>query len=316
MLKNRVCVALREMSWSLAGLALLLSSLLSGCQTAPTTVRETPERQMRSAERMMEPIRITPETIVIDARSRFDYSVAHIPRSIPLQWSDFTEPEAGQRGILQKDTFAITRRLARSGIGPSTPVVVVGYGRAGGGEEGRMAWMLAYLGVEQVQFAHIDSFKARMSNAVEDDFPKPVPIWKPDVMESLNVTRQEVKFSMNQRAMHQPASYQGGVPALYRLIDVRSERGYMNREGLGARKPIPNMEAINIPWQEFFTNDLRPSREVAQRLREVGVLPEHRIIVIDEGGVASAAVTMALRALGFSKAGNYSGGLNDLTSSR
>ena len=45
--------------------------------------------------------------------------------------------------------------LARAGIAPDSSVVVLGRGLQGEGEEGRIAWMLAYLGVPNIQFANI-----------------------------------------------------------------------------------------------------------------------------------------------------------------
>lgn len=294
------------------GLVALLF-LIAGCVTKPTKVVETQPRQMEAAEQMLAPIQMTKDTVVVDARPRFDYSTAHIPRSVSLQWSDFTEPEPGQRGIIQNDIFAAARRLARAGIGPDTQVVVVGRGVQGEGEEGRIAWMLAYLGVKRVQFAAMDSFKVRVTNLEEQNPPPSVPIWIPEPIESLNVTRDEVKFAINKKATAEPKAFrEGQPPVVYRLVDVRSEHDYMGRAGFGAEKKVPNMEAINIPWTHFFTRDLRPNTGVRDELKRLGIQPGQRVIVLDQNGVASAAVTMALRALGYSLAGNYAGGLQDL----
>ena len=283
-----------------------------GCQTAPTVARENPERKLEGAERLLAPVRVTPETVVVDARPQFEYSVAHIPRSINLQWQEFTERETAQRGILQNDLFGITRRLARFGVDPSSHVVVVGQGFKGIGEEGRIAWMLAYLGVQNVQFSDIDALKARFTNNVDEGSAKAKAIWKPEPVESLNVTRDEVLFAVNNKGMFQPIKYDNAeAPVLYRVIDVRTAREYLGR---GSRKNVPNIEAINIPWQEFFDSSLRVRSDIGEKLKTVGILPEHRIIVMDNDGVSSAACTMALRALGFSKAGNYAGGWNDLLS--
>jgi thiosulfate/3-mercaptopyruvate sulfurtransferase len=300
---------------SLLAFIALFANCLLGCVTKPTIVRENPERQMQAADYLLAPIQLTPETVVVDARPRFDYSIVHIPRSVSLQWSDFTEPQPNQKGIIQNDVFAAARRLARAGIGPETPVVVVGRGKNGDGEEGRIAWMLAYLGVKRVQFADLESFKVRMTNTEETNPPPAVPVWKPAPIESLNVTRAEVQFAMNKKATVSPQAFTpGSATVLYRILDVRGGKDYLGHVGMGAKVEVPNMEAINIPWQEFFTKDLRPNPAIKQKLIAVGVTPDQRILVIDQTGVTSANVTMALRALGFAKAGNYSGGLVDLLS--
>lgn len=298
--------------FALSALAVVATA---GCQTAPTVANDNPDRRIEApGASMMKPIVITPETVIVDARHAFEYSGAHIPRSINLNWADFTEPEPAQRGILQADRFAITRRLARLGIDPATHVVVAGKGKQGNGEEGRIAWMLSYLGVDNVQFADIDSLGARFTNAVEAQGPKSAPMWKPEPAESLDVTRDELLFAINKRATEKPESYKGQPARLYKIIDVRDEKDYLGHVGMGAKTHVPNMGAVNIPWKQFFGDGLRPDGSIEEKLRAVGVTPDCRVIVVDQGGISSAAVTMALRSFGYALAGNYSGGLQDLLS--
>lgn len=293
--------------------SLLLTLLFAACATAPTKVKQTVERKRDSGAAQLAPIKITPQTIIVDARSAFEYSTAHVPGSVNLLWSSFNDPE--RPGVLHGDHFALARRLSWMGINPQSHVVVVGNGLGGNGEEGRVAWMLSYLGVSNVQFAELNSLKFRLTNLEEDNRPKSVPIWKPRVVESLAASRDEVIFVVNKKAVHQPVSFkQGSPPVLYRFIDVRSADDYLGREGFGARQKVPNMDAINIPWQEFFHPNMRVKTEMAARLKEVGILPQHRIIVLSEDGVSSGAVTLALRALGYSNSANYAGGLADLLS--
>lgn len=306
------CDASTKGAWRLFVVSLLVM-VMAGCQTKPTVAVDNPARKLELAEKIDDPIKITESTVVIDARTAFDYSMAHVPRSINLLWSSFTEPEpASARGVLQKDQFAITRYLARIGISPETPVLVLGRGLQGGGEEGRIAWMLAYLGVKRVQFGDINSFRTNLTNAVSSG-PQPAPVWKPEPIESLNATRAEVLHVINQRGTQQPTAFvKGAAPVLYKIIDVRSEKEYLGREGFGRVRKVPNMDAINIPWTEFFTKTFRPDKSVRERLQAVGILPEHRILVVGTDGVASGAVAMALLAMGYTQAANYSGGLVEL----
>lgn len=298
----------------LAGAAVVFF-FLAGCALAPTKVREVPERRYEGAGALASPIKIVPETVVIDARPQFEFSMVHVPHSVNMRWSDFTDPQPENRGVLLTDLGAIARRLATAGLQPSSHVVVVGKGLGGHGEEGRIAWMLGYLGFSNVQFATFESLKFRYSNIVEENALKSQQPWRPEPVESLLVTRAEVRFAINHNTVHQPAAFrQGSAPVLYRIIDVRVSDDYLGREGIGAARKIPNMEAINIPWKEFFDSSLRPRQEMLAKLTSVGVSPEHRIIVISSDGVTSGAVTMALRALGFANAGNYAGGIQDLMS--
>ncbi len=299
-----------QKSFGFGALMFSVATLIMSCAT-PTKSSVSQPRAFDEAP-LNRPVEIKAETIVVDARPAFEYSTAHVPRSVLLNWSDYTEAEPAQRGIIQSDTFAAARRLARAGISPESHVVVLGKGLQGSGEEGRLAWTLAYLGVANVQFASLDSLKPRLTNSPEANPLASVPIWKPSVVSDLNASRDEVLFAINERAVDKPASYKGQPARLYRLIDVRSEKAYLGKEGMGVVKTVPNMDAINIPWQQFFTPNLRTNQMMISQLRSMGFSIDQRLIVLDENGVASAAVTMALRSAGFSNAANYSGGLQDL----
>jgi len=289
------------------GFAFACLIALSACQTKPVKSSVNEPRAFSK-----QAVVITPETVVVDARPAFDYSTAHVPHSVSVTWSDYVEAEPAQRGIIQRDTFAAARRLARLGIAPESKVVVLGRGLNGSGEEGRVAWMLAYLGVHDVQFAALDALKPRLTNEPEAQPPASAPLWKPVIDESLNATKDEVLFAINQNAVARPVSYKGAPAKLYRFIDVRSERAYLGKEGLAAVKHVPDMGAINIPWKQFFTPAMRVDESTIKQLALMGYSPNERIIVLDEDGVASAAVAMAFRQLGYTNTANYSGGLQDL----
>lgn len=299
----------KNLSW------IFLFLILTSCQTPPTKTRETPERKFDNASGLMAPIKIAPDTIVVDARSAFEYSMAHVPKSVSLQWFDFTESEPESRGVLQQNLIGLARRLAIKGIAPNTHVVIAGRGLAGDAEEGRVAWTLAYLGIKNIQFTNLATLQPRFTNVVEEVSVRNVSAWTPEPIDSLIVTKDELRFVINNLGVHNSVSYNGRNSVSYRIIDVRSANDYLGREGFGAKKKVPNMEAINIPWKEFFDPSLRPRPELVKRLTDVGILPQNRIIVLDDSGVASGAATMALRALGFSNAGNYAGGLTELLSS-
>ena len=126
-----------------------------------------------------------------------------------------------------------------------------------------------------------DSLKPRLTNEPEASPLKSAATWKPTPVESLNATKEEVLFAINARAVDKPTSYKGAPERLYRLIDVRSERAYLGKDGLGAVKHVPNMDAINIPWKQFFTTELRPNSSTLTQLRSMGFALEDRIIVLD-----------------------------------
>lgn len=311
----------------------ILATLAIGCVTKPTVVTETSTRGFGAAPALMRPVLLDESTVILDARPAFEYSMARIPRSLNINWIDFSERDPMSRGWPQKDSFAAARRLARMGISPESKVVVFGLGPDGQGEEGRVAWLLAYLGVENVQFARFGAVKSRVTTEAlpemarsefEDtkEFPKETlpkesatdakPVWKPTLESSLIATRAEVLGAFENRAVEKAWGFQGGTPKIYRIIDVRSAKEYLGKSGGLRSRSIPNFDAMNIPWKEFFDTDMKPLPEIGERLASIGFRRDHRIVVVDNDGVASAAVTMALRAMGFVDTACYAGGYNDL----
>ena len=145
-----------------ATLLALVSIMAAACAQKPTVTHDNPERRMQPVPEAAI-LKLQSKTVVIDTRSPFEFSTGHIPKSFNLQWSEFSESQPAQHGILQADRFAIARRLARFGVDPTANVVVVGKGFSGAGEEGRMAWMLAYLGVTDLRFANLAAFKGHLT---------------------------------------------------------------------------------------------------------------------------------------------------------
>ena len=294
---------------------------LGGCATKPPPVAvENTERRIEVAEPSIpavKPVTIQESTVIIDARPAYQYSLAHIPNSLNMQWTDFTRQDPKARGMLQTDLFAHTRRLARMGIGPSTHVVVVGGGLEGAGEEWRLAWTLRYLGVENAVAVPLAYFKGHLNRLPPRPRPS-VPSWKPETEDAFLATRQEVLAVLVKGGVKHPTTPPGrpqANPRPYKILDVRSPREYLGKEGSGSQGGIPNMDAINIEWREFFNAQGRPEAGIVAKLKAVGITPDHRIIVISDKGVRSAAVTLALKELGFVDVGNYAAGLLDLVRS-
>jgi thiosulfate/3-mercaptopyruvate sulfurtransferase len=217
-----------------------------------------------------------------------------------LQWEHFILNRAPAMGRLQ-DPDSIVRRLALKGLSPEKPVIVVGEGLKGHGEEGRVAWMLFYLGFNDVQTANIDLFKDSMTNT-QTDVRENVAPWKPRLRPALDVSRIEFLDALKRRT-------QG---TSVHIIDVRSQMEYFNKKGAGHPYESPDIQALNIEWKEFFTADGRPQKSLRNKLRSVGISQNDRILVISNQGLRSGAVTWALLALGFPNAGNVTGGYPEL----
>lgn len=98
---------------------------------------------------------------VIDARARCEYERGHVPGALWMGWEDWCDrppaaaapvlSEPGYWGLLENpEDGSFRERLAEAGVTLSEPLLVYGDGRSSAGREGRIAWMLMYLGAQDV----------------------------------------------------------------------------------------------------------------------------------------------------------------------
>src|SRR4051812_24398795 len=122
-------------------IAVVCLATLSACQSKPTKAVDTPAPAWsRLIEKTLQPLKLSEDTVVLDARNEFDYGLAHWSTSIHFGWPNLVVEEKNPAGLV--DPRAAAQRLSLIGIDPKTPVVVIGYGQKGSGEEGRLAWTL------------------------------------------------------------------------------------------------------------------------------------------------------------------------------
>ena len=291
---TRPCFATRSVAKH--GLVLFLALNL-GCALKPTTGQSTREYSKSDLQIQAEkPLKIIEEMILIDARVPFEYRLAHVPNSYNLAWEDFTQDSGRSSGNLRGDVRDMAKRLALLGIGLSAPVLVIGKGAQGSGEEGRIAWMLYYLGVQNVQFVSIDYFKTKLTQ--QDSPPaQNVPDWIPQIRSSAVVGRTQFlkelfpKGHSRSKAIH--------------VIDVRTPREYLQDKAM-------DLSAINIDWREFLNEEGRVNLKIAAKLKSVGIHESSPIYVVSNRGMRSSLATMALLTMGFKNVSNFAGGYWDL----
>ncbi len=102
--------------------------------------------------------------LVVDARPRAAYLEGHIPGARHMAWEEWCAPgptsnhpitgQPGYWGRLEDDSAHArthyARQLEAHGVTHAQPVVVYADGAPSKGREGRIAWMLLYLGVRDV----------------------------------------------------------------------------------------------------------------------------------------------------------------------
>lgn len=272
-------------------LSALSLAILVSCQMSPTKVtREEPVLvESITAEKLLQD-----KPVLLDARPAFEFNLAHVPGAINIRWEDFSQTHPQSRGVLQADLFSVARRLALIGIDPETPVVVLGQGSQGAGEEGRIAWTLRVLGVKKVHTLVHSSYR-KMNTSTESPPPvKNKPYWKPVVAEPLMVDAKRFKSAVTQNLK----------PVV--VLDVRSLEEF-NLRNLSKDKKV-KVPVVNLEWREFFSAQGWPSKASEQRLQEEGVGKDSVILVISNHGVRSGAVTYALDFLGYKNVRNFAGG--------
>lgn len=272
-----------------------LSLVMMGCQSKPTKVGETYHRDLEQVVvKSQKPVQLTENTVVLDVRPAFEFGLNKIQNSQNFPWQ--TLAENAQSGELLRDSRQAALRLSLKGVKPETPVVIVGNGRAGQGEEGRLAWNLLLLGLHDVQVCTIETFRKNMTPLESPPALNEKP-WTVNERAKLSITRPEfLKLARDPKGRLESRTY---------VIDARSEKEFL---GEGQK----DLNAINIEWKHFYTPQGRPDPEIVKRLKDLGIGPNDKIILVSSRGVRSAAAAYALLALGFSRVQNFAAGLNSI----
>jgi thiosulfate/3-mercaptopyruvate sulfurtransferase len=231
---------------------------------------------------------------ILDARPASDYRRGHLPGAIRIDWTDFREGW-GRTGKLAQDLERVARRLADLGVDSRRPAVVYGNARQGWGEEGRIVWMLAYLGHPRVQlldggWAAWMEAKGRVS--VADERPL-AGRFRAAPVAALRANAADVERTLRD----------GGV-----VLDVRSNEEWRGatpyHEARGGHIP----GAVHVEWKDLLDprGGIDPAAARA-RLLAAGIKPSDRVITYCTGGVRSAEAWVILRALGYAEVRNYDG---------
>ena len=90
------------------------------------------------------------DLVLIDVRGEGAYS-SHIPGAVHSSWHEYSDPQATAKGLLDPDIARLEKRLQALGVNNSSDIVVYSNPFDNWGDEGRMFWMLHYLGHQSVK---------------------------------------------------------------------------------------------------------------------------------------------------------------------
>ncbi len=241
-----------------------------------------------------------PGLVVIDVRGRAAYEFGgHIPGAVHSTWHEYSDPQAVAKGLLNPALGQIEQILRRLGINDDSDVVIYSNPFDNWGDEGRMFWMLEYLGhprlrildggwvkwtAEKRPFEH-GSVSATMGNFTA----RPV--------QALMMVKDDLKTIVK---MPHPQTA---------ILDARSVEEYLGKEVSGIPRPGHIPSAIHLAWNGFLNKDatIKDITRIKEMLEAKGVQPSQDVICYCTGGVRSAWLYFILKLVGYSKVSNYPG---------
>ncbi|GDX79198.1 sulfurtransferase [Deltaproteobacteria bacterium] len=210
---------------------------------------------------------------VLDTRGRLAYFSGHIPGAVRVDWrigvtGGFLSGKLG-------NPSAAAAAFESIGVDVDRPVLVVGEWDRGWGEEGRIAWDLAYLGHPAISV--LEGGMAAWVGATTLSLPAP--------------TRGRFPAQPKPGLRATVASIQGGGST---VIDVRERAEFEGATPYGEARGGHIPGAVSLPWRGLLAGDM-PAAE-----------PRVPLTVYCTGGVRSAMAWLWLTDRGYSVA-NYDG---------
>lgn len=234
---------------------------------------------------------------VLDARGKRSWSAGHVPGSTAIDWKDF-RIGGGREGRLTLDTTALGAALGALGVADDRPVLVIGGGREGWGEEGRIYWMLDHLGHPDVRIvdggwpvwtdAGLPVTRARDTPPAGTFTPEPRPGSQALVGEVAAGLSNGVVFWDTREARE----FAGETPY---------------REARGGHLP----GARHLWFKDLLTESgtLKNRGELKALLAARGIPLDQPVIAYCTGGVRSGFAYAVLKELGSTAPANYDGSM-------
>jgi thiosulfate/3-mercaptopyruvate sulfurtransferase len=240
------------------------------------------------------------DVVVVDVRSRMAFTASgHIPRAVAVTWHEFSDPKSGVKGLLDPDIGRLEEKLGALGIGNDRLVVVYSNPFDNWGDEGRMYWMLSYLGHTNVRV--LDGGWVKWSaemRRIEAGAAVPRPaVFKASVDPSLITYKAEVRQLVTEP---HPDTL---------ILDARTPDEYNGavQQGIARSGHVPS--AVNVPWNQFCNPDgtVKPVEKIRPILEAAGLAPGQQVVCYCTGGVRSAWLYFILKLVGCAKVKNYPG---------
>jgi thiosulfate/3-mercaptopyruvate sulfurtransferase len=240
------------------------------------------------------------DLVVIDVRGKAAYAFGgHIPGAVHATWHEFSDPSAAAKGLLDPDLARLEKKIQALGINSESDVVIYSNPFDNWGDEGRMFWMLEYLGHRKLRILDggwVKWVAEKRRYEYGPVNPKPGTFRlspNPDVI----MLKEELKKLVKRP---HPETV---------IADARSLEEFAGKEVQGIPRPGHIPSAISLPWNVFLNKDatVKDLGAVQAGLEEKGLHPSHQVVCYCTGGVRSAWLYFILKLAGYDKVRNYPG---------
>ncbi|TGL20144.1 thiosulfate sulfurtransferase [Leptospira yanagawae] len=243
-----------------------------------------------------------PEFKLIDTRSVMARIKTKIPDAKLLSWEELSRSETPFRGKLQSED-KIQKILSNLGISRKDIVIVLGDGKNGWGEEGRIVWSLREVGYPHAYWydgsvsSLLETIEKRKQNKkIVNPIINSTNTIKTGVLKKTDISKEEINKQIKLNA--------------YQILDTREPREFAGATPYGESRGGHIPSAKLFYYQNLFDDNgrIKSKEEVDQILNQIGISSTKPIVAYCTGGVRSAFVVGILRSYGYN-AYNYSGSM-------
>lgn len=241
-----------------------------------------------------------PGLLIIDVRGKAAYEFGgHIPGAVHTTWHDYSDPNAVAKGLIDPDLKRMEQKMRALGINNDSQVVIYSNPFDNWGDEGRMFWMLEYLGHTNLRILDggwVKWVEERRPFEHGRVTPKPGN-FTVKVINKTTITKDELKGIVKQP---HPNSV---------IVDARSLEEYLGKEVSGIPRAGHIPSAIHLAWNGFLNKNatVKDLAVVQAALDEKGLQANQEVICYCTGGVRSSWLYFVLKVAGFQNVRNYPG---------
>jgi thiosulfate/3-mercaptopyruvate sulfurtransferase len=241
-----------------------------------------------------------PRLVIIDVRGNAAYEFGgHIPGAVHTTWHDYSDPKAVAKGLLDPDMKRMESKIRGLGINHDSQVVIYSNPFDNWGDEGRMFWMLDYLGHKNLRILDGGWVKwVEERRPFEHGRASPKPgNFTVQVVDRVAITKDELKGIVKQP---HPNTI---------IVDARSLEEYLGKDMTGIPRAGHVPSAIHVAWNGFLNKNatVKDLTMIRASLEDKGLQPNQNVICYCTGGVRSAWLYFILKLAGYQNVRNYPG---------